>query len=277
MALRRIRIGSTVFANDRPLGLIGGPCVIESKRILFSVASHMKKVGRELGIPYVFKSSYDKANRSSISSFRGPGLLEGLKIMSQVKQKFRLPLITDVHSPEEVFEAAKVVDILQVPAFLCRQTDLLLAAGRSGRVVNIKKGQFMAPWEMKNAIQKVESTGNKKIILTERGYSFGYNNLVVDMRSLQIMKSFGYPVVYDATHSVQLPGGKGNSSGGQREFVWPLARAAVGLGVSGLFMEIHPKPDQALSDGPNSVSLKDMKGQMKILCKLDNITKRYSL
>jgi len=227
----------------------------------------------KLKIPYVFKSSYDKANRSSVTSFRGPGLRAGLKILDKVKRQIGVPILTDIHTPEEAFEAAKVVDVLQIPAFLCRQTDLVCAAGRTGRVVNLKKGQFMSPWEMANTIQKVESTGNRKILLTERGTFFGYNNLVVDMRGLEIMKSFGYPVIFDATHSVQQPGGLGKSSGGQREFVWPLARAAIGVGVASLFMEIHPTPEKALSDGPNSVRLGEIESQMKNLCKLDKILK----
>ena len=268
-----MRLGRLVFGNNKPLVLIAGPCVIESKKLVFSMAAALKKASARLRTPFIFKSSYDKANRSSVGSFRGPGLYEGLRILKKVKEKFSIPVLTDVHSPEEAFEAAKVVDVLQIPAFLCRQTDLLLAAGRTGCVVNIKKGQFMSPWEMKNALQKVESTGNNKILVTERGTSFGYNNLIVDMRSLEIMKSFGYPVVYDATHSVQLPGGLGESSGGQREFVWPLARAAVGLKVAALFMEVHPTPRKALSDGPNSVKLRDLPNQMKIICKLDKISK----
>ncbi|OVE77440.1 3-deoxy-8-phosphooctulonate synthase [bacterium F11] len=273
MKPRTLRIKNISIGNNRPLTLIGGPCVIESERNVFHVASTLKRTTSNLKIPYIFKSSYDKANRSSLSSFRGPGLYDGLKILAKVKQRFQIPVLTDVHSPEEAFEAAKVVDIIQIPAFLCRQTDLLLAAGRTGCVVNIKKGQFASPWEMRNALKKVESTGNRNILLTERGVSFGYNNLIVDMRSLEIMKSFGYPVVYDATHSVQLPGGLGTASGGQREYVWPLVRAAVGLGVASLFMEIHPQPAKALSDGPNSVHLKDIREGMKIVCKLDKISK----
>lgn len=253
--------------------MIGGPCVIESESHVLSTAKKLKAIASKLGVPYIFKSSYDKANRSSVSSYRGPGIHEGLRILTRVKKELGLPILTDVHSPEEALEAGRFVDVIQIPAFLCRQTDLLVAAGRSRAVVNIKKGQFMSPWEMKNAILKVESTGCRKILLTERGATFGYNNLVVDMRGLAIMKSFGYPVVYDATHSVQLPGGKGTSSGGQREYVLPLAKAATGLGVAGLFMEIHPNPDHALSDGPNSVRLKDLDGYLKILKKLDQASK----
>jgi 2-dehydro-3-deoxyphosphooctonate aldolase (KDO 8-P synthase) len=208
-----------------------------------------------------------------VKSFRGPGLNAGLRVLADVKQKVGVPVLTDIHSPEEAIAVGRVVDVLQIPAFLCRQTDLLVAAARTGRVVNVKKGQFMSPWEMKNVVQKLESSGTKKILLTERGTTFGYNNLVVDMRGLEIMKSFGYPVVYDATHSVQLPGGQGTSSGGQREFVSPLARAAVSVGVSALFMEIHPHPEKALSDGPNSVRLSDVKNLLKTLLKLDNAVK----
>lgn len=238
------------------------------------MARELKSITSRLGISYVFKSSYDKANRSSVKSFRGPGIDEGLRILESVKCATGLPVLTDVHTAAEAELAGQVVDILQIPAFLCRQTDLLVAAGKTGKIVNIKKGQFLSPYEIKNAIGKVESTGNKKILLTERGFSFGYNNLVVDMRSLEIMKESGYPVVYDATHSVQLPGGRGNASGGERQFVLPLAKAAVAVGVSTLFMEIHPDPDHALSDGPNSLRLKDVPSALKILRKLDNVVKQ---
>jgi 2-dehydro-3-deoxyphosphooctonate aldolase (KDO 8-P synthase) len=246
---------------------------MESEKLCLSVGSQLKAIAKKNNVPYIFKSSYDKANRSSSSSFRGPGLDEGLEILRKVKKRLGLPVLTDVHTNEEAYAASEVADIIQIPAFLCRQTDLLLAAGRTGCVVNIKKGQFMSPWEIGNAIKKVESTGNRRILVTERGVSFGYNNLVVDMRSLEIMKSFGYPVIYDATHSVQLPGGKGDSSGGQREFVLPLARAAVAIGVSSLFMEIHPQPDRAKSDGPNSVRLKDMNSYLQKLRNIDRVVK----
>jgi 2-dehydro-3-deoxyphosphooctonate aldolase (KDO 8-P synthase) len=273
MKQRTVKLGKITFGNDQPIVLIGGPCVIESKELLFSVARQMQSTAKRLGLPYIFKSSYDKANRSSGKSFRGPGLREGLKMLTAVKEKFNVPILTDVHSVEEAWEAAQVVDIIQIPAFLCRQTDLILAAGETGAIVNVKKGQFVSPWDMKNVIQKLESTGNKKILVTERGTSFGYNNLVVDMRGLDIMKSFGYPVIYDATHSVQLPGGKGTSSDGQREFVWPLAKAAVAVGVAGLFMEIHPHPESALSDGPNSARLKDAPSMLNLLKKIDQLIK----
>jgi 2-dehydro-3-deoxyphosphooctonate aldolase (KDO 8-P synthase) len=268
-----VSLGRILFNNDRPLVLIAGPCVIESEKLVFSEAKQLKAIAARLKIPFIFKSSYDKANRSSLDSFRGPGLEKGLRILARVKKELGIPVLTDVHSAEEAIQAAQVVDVIQIPAFLCRQTDLLLAAGRSGAVVNIKKGQFLSPWEMKNAIKKLESTGNRKILLTERGTTFGYNNLVVDMRGLAIMKTLGYPVIYDATHSVQLPGGQGTSSGGQREFVWPLARAATAIGLAGLFMEVHPQPEKALSDGPNSARLSDLPNQLKLLKQLDQIVK----
>ena len=270
---RSVTVGDIHFSNQGPFVLIGGPCVIESEKHVMMVAEQIQKISSKLKIPYIFKSSYDKANRSSVESFRGPGLIEGLRVLSRVKSEFDLPVLTDVHSIPEIEAAAQVVDIIQIPAFLCRQTDLLIAAGKSGAVVNVKKGQFMSPWEMKNVVKKIESTGNKKILLTERGATFGYNNLVVDMRGLEIMKSFGYPVVYDATHSVQLPGGQGHASGGQREFVLPLARAAMGLGVASVFMEIHPNPDAAKSDGPNSVKLSTLENYLRILKKIDVVSK----
>jgi 2-dehydro-3-deoxyphosphooctonate aldolase (KDO 8-P synthase) len=235
--------------------LIAGPCVIESEQLAMDTAGRIAEITKSLGMPYVFKSSYDKANRTSITSYRGPGLEKGLAVLTRVKQQVGVPVLTDVHSEEQATEAGRVVDILQIPAFLCRQTDLLIAAAKTGRVVNIKKGQFLSPLEMANAVKKVEECGNRRIILTERGSSFGYNNLVVDMRSFPIMRRFGYPVVFDATHSVQLPGGGGTKSSGQREFIEPLACAAAGVGCDGFFMEVHPDPDSALSDGPNMVPL----------------------
>jgi 2-dehydro-3-deoxyphosphooctonate aldolase (KDO 8-P synthase) len=276
MAQKVIKVGSIAFGNHLPLRLIGGPCVIESEKLVLSVAQSLKNLTKKRRMSYVFKSSYDKANRTSVKSFRGPGAGPGLDILARVKEKLNISILTDVHSPQEAQEAGWVADVLQIPAFLSRQTDLLLAAGETGRVVNIKKGQFMSPWDMENAIKKVESTGNKKILLTERGASFGYNNLVVDMRGLEIMKSFGYPVIFDATHSVQLPGGKGSSSGGQSEYILPLARAAVGVGVAGVFMEIHPNPARALSDGSNSVPLRLVDKYLKILWELDKISKRWN-
>ncbi|HET6370172.1 MAG TPA: 3-deoxy-8-phosphooctulonate synthase, partial [Nitrospiria bacterium] len=236
------------------LFLIAGPCVIEGEDLVLKVSDRIFRMTSSLGIPYVFKSSYDKANRSSIRSFRGIGMEEGLRILEKVREKIGVPVLSDVHTAEEARAAGQVLDVHQIPAFLCRQTDLLLAAGKTGKTVNVKKGQFLAPWEMKNVVEKLESTGNHKILLTERGTTFGYNNLVSDMRSIPIMKRFGYPVVFDGTHSVQLPGGGGTVSSGQREFVAPLSRAAVAAGCDGLFWEVHPDPDSAPSDGPNMLN-----------------------
>lgn len=235
------------------LVLIAGPCVAESPEICLQIADKMMEITSDLGIPYVFKASFDKANRSSGNSFRGPGLQGGLDILSSVKEKFGIPVLTDAHEASQIETIGQVVDIIQIPAFLCRQTDLLLAAGNTGKTINIKKGQFMAPEDMKGAVGKVQSTGNEKVMLTERGTSFGYHNLVVDMRSLVTMRELGVPVVFDATHSVQLPGGLGTASGGQRQFVKPLTKAAAAVGIDALFLEVHPDPDNALSDGPNSV------------------------
>jgi len=250
-----------VVLGGKKLFLIAGPCVLESRDLAFRVCSRLKKLCAELEVGYVFKSSYDKANRSSLTSFRGPGIEEGLEILAAVREKFEVPVLTDVHSPREAERAARSVDILQVPAFLCRQTDLLLACGETGMPVNVKKGQFMAPWDMRSVIEKIRSADNDQILLTERGTSFGYNNLVVDMRSLAVMKSFGYPVVFDGSHSVQLPGGVsgGASSGGERAFVPALVRAALAAGADGLFIETHPKPEEALCDGPNMLPLAGMK------------------
>jgi 2-dehydro-3-deoxyphosphooctonate aldolase (KDO 8-P synthase) len=271
-----VKCGKITFDNRRPLVLIGGPCAIESEQHAFDTARRLQKIAKAARIPYIFKSSYDKANRSSVDSFRGPGLVEGLRVLRRIKRELGVPVLTDVHTAEEAVQAATVVDVIQIPAFLCRQTDLLLAAGRTGAVVNVKKGQFMAPWDMKNVVRKIESTGNKRLLLTERGVSFGYNNLVVDMRGLEVMKTFGYPVVYDATHSVQLPGGLGTSSGGQREFVFPLAKAATSVGLASLFMEIHPTPEKAKSDGPNSARLSDLPKQLSVLQRIDRVVKGAS-
>ncbi len=260
--------------NDRPLIWIAGPCVIESPGHALVLAKKLASLARKFRVPYVFKASYDKANRSSVQSFRGPGLHKGLEVLRRIKDEVGCPILTDVHSPGEARDAAGIVDIIQVPAFLSRQTDLLLACGDTGRIVNIKKGQFLAPWDMEQVIGKVLSTGNKQILLTERGTSFGYNNLVVDMRGLAVMKQFGFPVIYDATHSVQLPGAMKKSSGGQREFVLPLARAAVALGVAGLFTEVHPNPDKALSDGPNSLAVKTLPEFLRTMQSIDKVTKR---
>jgi 2-dehydro-3-deoxyphosphooctonate aldolase (KDO 8-P synthase) len=258
-------IGNIALGGSNPLFLIAGPCVIENEDITFYTAQRLKEICGELRIPFIFKSSYDKANRTSLNSFRGPGMDRGLRILSDVKSRFQLPVLSDIHSVDEVKPVAELIDVLQIPAFLCRQTDLILAASKTGKAVNVKKGQFLAPWDMKNTIDKFTSTGNKNIFITERGTSFGYNNLVVDIRSFPVLQSFGYPVVFDVTHSLQLPGGQGNCSGGQREFAEPLARAAVAAGVDGLFMEVHPEPDKALCDGPNMIPLDELPQILKVL------------
>jgi 2-dehydro-3-deoxyphosphooctonate aldolase (KDO 8-P synthase) len=255
---REISIASAKLGGNNPLLIIAGPCVIESEEIVFYTAEKLKETCRTIGLPLLFKSSYDKANRTSLSSFRGPGFEKGLRILSDVRSKFDIPIISDIHSVEEVNPASEVLDALQIPAFLCRQTDIILYASRTGKPVNVKKGQFLAPWDIKNIIEKFISTGNQNIFVTERGTSFGYNNLVVDFRGLPIMQSFGFPVIFDITHSLQLPGGLGKSSGGQREFAEPLAKAAVAVGVDGLFMEVHPEPVRALCDGPNMIKLDEV-------------------
>jgi 2-dehydro-3-deoxyphosphooctonate aldolase (KDO 8-P synthase) len=271
-----VQIGSfKVGAGNRPF-LIAGPCVIESEQLVLDTAGEIAEITRSLGIPYVFKSSFDKANRTSIKSYRGPGIENGLAVLKKVKEQLGLPVLTDVHTEEQATAAGKVVDVLQIPAFLCRQTDLLIAAAKTGKVVNVKKGQFLSPPEMANAVKKVEECGSQRIVLTERGSSFGYNNLVVDMRSFPIMRSFGYPVVFDATHSVQLPGGGGTKSSGQREFVEPLACAAAGAGVDGFFMEVHPNPDEALSDGPNMVPLHQLKSLLERVMRICDAVKPRS-
>ncbi len=266
---RDVSVGAVPLGGSHPHILIAGPCVIESKALVVETALAIAEIARDVGFPYIFKSSYDKANRSAIDSYRGPGLQEGLAMLQTVKDTVRVPVLTDVHSVEEARQAGQVVDILQIPAFLCRQTDLLVAAARTGKTVNVKKGQFLSPWDMKNVVNKLEESGTQHIILTERGFSFGYNNLVVDMRSLPVMRGLGYPVVFDATHSVQLPGGMGTQSSGQREFIAPLARAAAAAGCDGFFMEVHPDPDTALSDGPNMVPLRTLKAllqELKTVC-----------
>ena len=258
---------------DRPFFLIAGPCVVEGEGLVLDIAGRMQEITGALGIPYIFKASYDKANRSSKASFRGPGIEEGLRILSEVKRQLGLPVLTDVHEDTPLAEVAAVVDVLQTPAFLCRQTNFILSASSQGRPVNIKKGQFLSPWEMKNVIDKARSTGNQQVMACERGFSFGYNNLVSDMRALAVMREYA-PVVFDATHSVQLPGGQGNASGGQREFVPVLARAAIAAGVSGVFMETHPDPAQALSDGPNAWPLGHMRSLLEVLQAIDVAVKR---
>ncbi len=255
-----VYIGSIPVGGDSPHILIAGPCVIESEAVVLETATAIATIAQELHIPYIFKASYDKANRTSISSFRGLGISAGLDILKKVKKEVGVPILTDIHDVQDVTRVAEVVDILQIPAFLCRQTDLLCAAAKSGCVVNVKKGQFLSPWDMRNVVKKLEEAGTTNICLTERGASFGYQNLVVDMRALPVMRAYGYPVIFDATHSVQLPGGGGTVSSGQREFVAPLARAAAAVGCDGFFMEVHPKPEEALSDGPNMVRLKELKG-----------------
>lgn len=272
--MREIAIGSVRIGGTNPLVLIAGPCVIESESATLETAERLKRITADLGIPFIFKSSYDKANRSSVRSYRGPGLREGLKVLARVKRELDLPLLSDIHRFEEIAPAAEVLDVIQIPAFLSRQTDLLVEVAKTGRVVNIKKGQFMAPGDIKNAIEKAESTGNRNILITERGVSFGYNNLVVDFRSLPMMRGMGYPVVFDATHSVQLPGGAGSVSSGDRQYVAPLTRAAVAVGVDALFMEVHACPDKALCDGPNMMSLDELPDLLRQAQEIDRIVKQ---
>ena len=261
--MNKIKLGNFEIGGDK-LTILAGPCVIESQGIIDDVAKTLKEITTKLGINYVFKASFDKANRSSIESFRGPGIDKGLSMLQSVKDKYNVPVVTDIHTPEQAEIVAEVADILQIPAFLCRQTDLLVAAAKTGKIVNIKKGQFLSPEQMGSLVKKVESVGNYNILLTDRGTSFGYNNLVVDFRSVPIMHKFGYPVVFDATHSVQLPGANGNCSGGDRTFVPPLAKAAMGAGADVLFFEVHPDPDKALSDGPNMVPLSQAESLFKV-------------
>lgn len=269
------QLGLARNAGNEPLFLIAGPCVLESEAHARMMAERVAKIAADAAIPFVFKASYDKANRSSVSSFRGPGLKEGLRILGKIKSDLGISILTDIHEPSHAAPAAEVVDILQIPAFLARQTDLLVAAAKTGRVVNIKKPQFVSPWDMKNAVQKVESTGNKQIILTERGASFGYQNLVVDFRSFPVLKKFGYPVVFDVTHSVQLPGGQGHASGGQPEFIEPLARAGVAAGVDGIFVETHDNPQKALSDGANALPLAELAGLLRRLKELAAVVRSW--
>ncbi|WP_374247585.1 3-deoxy-8-phosphooctulonate synthase [Thermomonas sp.] len=259
---------------DQPLFLIAGPCVVESEQLQVAVAGQLKEITGKLGINFIFKSSFDKANRTSINSFRGPGMEEGLRVLAEVKRQVGVPVLTDVHEYTPMDEVASVVDVLQTPAFLVRQTDFITKVCATGKPVNIKKGQFLSPWDMKPVVEKAKSTGNQQIMVCERGASFGYNNLVSDMRSLSVMRETGCPVVFDATHSVQLPGGQGSSSGGQREFVPVLARAAIAVGVAGIFMETHPDPSKALSDGPNAWPLGKMEALLETLLELDRVTKR---
>ena len=271
---KTIKIQNIKCGGNSPFVLLAGPCVIESRAMAIKHAQAIQKITEKVGVPLVFKASYDKANRTSIHSFRGPGLVEGLEILQEIKERFHLPIVSDVHSVEEVDKAAEVLDILQIPAFLCRQTDLLVEAGKTGKVINIKKGQFLAPENMGQVVKKVESTGNKKILLTERGVSFGYNNLVSDFRSLAKMKGTGYPVVFDATHSVQEPGGLGEVSGGNSEYVPLLARCALAAGCDAIFMEVHSNPKKALSDGPNMLAMNKLEKVLIMLKKIDEVMKK---
>jgi 2-dehydro-3-deoxyphosphooctonate aldolase (KDO 8-P synthase) len=271
-----VQIESVNIGGGAPLGLIAGPCVIESEEHALALASRLADICRRQGVPLIFKASYDKANRTSLGSYRGPGLQEGLRILAGIKRATGLPVLTDVHDPSQVGPAAEVADVLQIPAFLSRQTDLLLEAGRSGRAVNIKKGQFLAPWDLRHAVEKVTSTGNTRILLTERGSSFGYNNLIVDMRSLVILREFGFPVVLDVTHGVQLPGGAGAASGGQPQFIEPLSRAGVAAGVDAIFLEVHEQPERALSDGSNALRLDRLPELLARLKQLDDLIKPWS-
>ena len=269
--MRLVNVGNIKIGQGNPLVLIAGPCVIESEASCLEAAKKLKEITHKLNIPFIFKSSFDKANRLSLDSYRGPGLRRGLEILEKVKQKLKVPILSDIHCQKEVDAAKKVLDIIQIPAFLCRQTDIVIAAAKTGKVINIKKGQFLAPQDILPIIRKVESTGNKKILITERGVSFGYNNLVSDLRSLAIMREFGYPVIYDATHSIQLPGGKGTCSGGGREFVAGLSRAAVAFGCDGLFLEVHLEPDKALCDAANMISLIELEKLLKQIKKIEGI------
>ncbi|MGH2930045.1 MAG: 3-deoxy-8-phosphooctulonate synthase, partial [Solirubrobacteraceae bacterium] len=273
MSTREVRVGKVVFGGGAPAAFIGGPCVIESEALLRQVGRALKKACAEVKRGFVLKASYDKANRTSVKSFRGPGMEDGLATLAKIGHELGVPTVTDVHEPAHAAVAARYVDMLQVPAFLSRQTDLLVACGRTGKAVNVKKGQFLSPWDMRHAVEKIYSTGNKRVLLTERGSTFGYGNLVVDMRSYAIMRAFGAPIVHDATHCVQLPGGNGSTTGGQREFVRPLARAAAAIGVDGVFFETHPDPDKALSDGPNSLKLADVPGFLREIRRFDALSK----
>ena len=273
MATEIVKVGQAPIGGGSPLVVIAGPCVIESREAALRHAAALKEKADRAGVPYIFKSSYDKANRSSVNSFRGPGLVKGLEILAEIKSKIDVPILTDVHEIDQVAAVKEVADVMQIPAFLCRQTDFVLAVAKSGRVVNVKKGQFLAPWDMRNVVEKILSTGNRQILLTERGASFGYNNLVSDMRSLVVLRELGFPVVFDATHSLQLPGGLGNASAGERKYIPALARAGVAAGVDELFMEVHEDPDHALSDGPNSLRLKDFEGLLTVVKQLDRLVK----
>lgn len=272
--MNEIKVKNIKIGDKHPVALIAGPCVIESEASALRHAERLARIAKKLKVPFIFKASYDKANRTSVSSYRGPGIDKGLKILKRVKDEIGAPVLSDIHSVEDIKKASKVLDVLQIPAFLCRQTDIITRAAATGKAINIKKGQFLAPWDTKNIIEKAESTGNKSIMLTERGTSFGYNTLISDFRSLLIMKKFGYPVVYDATHSVQAPGGKGDKSGGDREFVEPLAKSAVVCGADAIFLEVHEEPDSALSDGPNMMPLNKVEGFLKEIIELQKLVGR---
>jgi 2-dehydro-3-deoxyphosphooctonate aldolase (KDO 8-P synthase) len=275
--MNEVKVGDIRIGKGNPLVLIAGPCVIENEEVTFTVAKKLKEVCDHLGISLIFKSSYDKANRTSLSSFRGPGIVKGLKILSDVKKKFSIPVISDIHSVDEVKPASEVLDVLQIPAFLSRQTDLILFASRTGKPINVKKGQFLAPWDVKNIIEKFTSTGNQNLLITERGTSFGYNNLIVDFRGFPLVRSFGYPVLFDVTHSLQLPSGQGSSSGGQREFALPLARAAVAAGVDGLFIEVHPDPARAFSDASTMVPLHEIEELLQQTKTIHDMMRRWEI
>lgn len=268
-----ILLRGRTLGGGAPFFLIAGPCVIETQDHCLGLAAQLQEITARLDIPFIFKASFDKANRTSVLSYRGPGLAEGMLILSRVKEKLEVPLVSDIHEPSQAALAAEVLDVLQIPAFLCRQTDLILAAASTGRIVNVKKGQFVSPWDVEHIVRKVESVGNEKLLLTERGSAFGYNNLVVDFKSLPVMRSFGYPVVFDATHSVQLPGGSGTQSSGQSEFIPCLARAAVAVGVDGLFLEVHERPEEALSDGANALPLSQLEDLLSDLKEIDECVK----
>lgn len=273
MATKVVKVGEIAIGGNSPLTVIAGPCVIESKDAALRHAAALKERADRAGVPYIFKSSYDKANRSSVHSFRGPGLQKGLEILFQVKQQIGVPILTDVHEIDQVAPVREVADVLQIPAFLCRQTDFVLAVAGCGKAVNVKKGQFLAPWDMRTVIEKILSTGNDQILVTERGASFGYNNLVSDMRSLVVLRELGYPVIFDATHSLQLPGGLGSASGGERKYIPALARAGVAAGIDALFMEVHEDPEHALSDGPNSLQLDKFESLLRVVKQLDELVK----
>lgn len=274
---RRVKIGSLEIGNDLPFTLIAGPCVLESREHALEISHALVELTNKLGIGFIYKTSFDKANRTSLQGVRGIGLEEALPIFAEIREKWGCPIVTDVHEPVQCAIAAEVVDVLQIPAFLCRQTDLLVAAGKTGKALNVKKGQFLAPWDMRNVVKKIEETGNQNIMVCERGVSFGYNTLVSDMRALPILAQLGYPVVFDATHSVQQPGGQGTSTGGQREFVPVLARSAISIGVAAVFIETHQDPDKAPSDGPNMVKLKDMSALLETLLAFDHLAKSNPL